>query len=63
MNVYYFEKKFNHENVRGNVDVSEDINSGLYSKTSPWLNEIDDQLMHNIDLEQVKLNPMKTVQH
>ena len=58
-----FEKKSKRGQGRGNVDVSEDINSGLYSKTSPWLNEIDDQLMHNIDLEQVKLNPMKTVQH
>ena len=45
------------------MDVSEDNNSGLYSKALPWLNSIDDHYMYKIDLEQVKLNLMKNVEH
>ena len=40
------------------MDVSENTNRGIYSKVSPWLNEIDDNLISNIDLEQVNLNLM-----
>ena len=45
------------------MGISEDANRALYSKDSPWLNEIDDHWMSRIDLEQVKLNLMKTTEH
>ena len=45
-----FEKKCNHEKYRGDVEVSEDTKSGLYSKAFPYLNEIDYLCMSKIDL-------------
>ena len=57
-----FEKKCKREQGRGNVGVSEDTKCGLYSKSSPWLNEIDDHWMFKIDLEHVNLKMMKTVE-
>ena len=45
------------------MDVYEDTKSGLYSKASPWINEIDDHWMYKVDLEQVNLNLMNTAEH
>ena len=59
----YFEKKCKREQGRGNVDVYEDTRRGLYSKASPWINEIGDHWMSNIDLEQVNLNLINTSEH
>ena len=49
------------EQGRGNVDIFEDTKHGLYSKASPWINEIYDNWMSKIDLEQVNLKLMKMV--
>ena len=46
-----------------NVGLCEYDNNGLYSKVSPWLNEIDDHWMSNIYLENINPNLMKTVEH
>ena len=46
-----------------NVGLCEDDNNGLYSKSSPWINEIYDNWMSNIYLENINLNLMKTVEH
>ena len=36
------EKKCKREKFRGNVDVYENTKHGLYSKSPPWINKIDD---------------------
>ena len=56
-----FEKKCKRDQGRGNVDLSEYTKRSIYSKSSPWINAIDDHWMYNIDLEQVTLNLTKTV--
>ena len=43
-----FEKNCKREQYRGNVDISEDTKRGIYSKTSPRINAIDDHWMSNI---------------
>ena len=58
-----FDKKSKLEQGRGNVGISEDTKRGIYHKSSPWLNAIDDHWMSKSYLEHVKLNPMKTVEH
>ena len=58
-----FEKKCKREQGRGNVDVSEDTNRGIYSKASSSINNMDYPWMSKIDLEQVTLNLMKTKKH
>ena len=58
-----FDKKCKCEQGRVNVDVSKDTKRGLYMKSWTWLNAIEDHWMSNIDLEQVNLNLMKTVEH
>ena len=58
-----FEKKCKRDQGRVNVDVSEDTKRGIYSKSSPWLDAIDDHWMSNTDLEQVKINLMKNAEH
>ena len=45
-----FEKKCKSDQGRGNVDTSEDTKRGLYSKSSPCLNAIDDHWMSKIDI-------------
>ena len=55
--------KCKREQGRGNVDVSEDTKRGIYSKSSTWINAINDHGMSKIDLEQVNLNLMKTAEH
>ena len=45
-----FENKCKHEKGRGNVDEYEDNNHGLYSRSSPWINEIYNHWMYKIDL-------------
>ena len=57
-----FEKKCKHERGRGNVDLSEDTKHRIYSKSSPWINEIYYHWMPKIYLEQVDLNLMKTAE-
>ena len=57
------EKKCKSDQGRVNVDVYEYYKRGIYSKASPWLNEIDDPWMYKIDLEQVNLNLMKNAEH
>ena len=63
MKVKEFNKKFNSDQGRGNVVISEDTNSSIYSKASLWFNSIDDHWMSNIDLYQVNLNLMNTAKH
>ena len=63
VSVKEFDKKFNHEQGRGNVDLSEDTNNRLYIKSSSFLNEIDYHWISNIYLEQANLNLMKTSEH
>ena len=46
----YFEKKCKREKGRGNVNVSEDTNHGIYSKASPLLNAVGDDWISRIDL-------------
>ena len=58
-----FEKNCKHEQGRGNVDVSEDIKRGIYSKASLCINAIDYHWMSKIDIEQVNLNPMNTAEY
>ena len=55
----YFEKKWEHEHEKGNLDVSKNIKHGVYSEVSPCLNEINDQRMFKIKIEQVDLKLMK----
>ena len=55
-----FKKMFKHEQGRGNVDVSDEKNNGLYSKTSPGINAIDYYWMLKIGIKEVQLNLMKT---
>ena len=55
-----FENKSKREQVRGNVEVSEDTKHRIYSKASQCINEIDDKWMSNIDFKQVNLNLTKT---
>ena len=55
--------KCKREQGRGNMEVSEDTKRGLYSKSLPWLNAIDDYWMSKIDLEHVNLNLTKTAEH
>ena len=57
----YFQNKCKSEQGRGDMDMSEDTNIGLYSKALPCINVIDDHWISKIDLEQVNLNLMKTV--
>ena len=45
-----FENKSKHKQVRGNEDLSEDINRGQYSKASPCIKKIDNKWMSNIGL-------------
>ena len=55
-----YDNKCKREKGRGNVEIYEDTRCGVYSKSSPWNNEIYDHWMSNIYLEQVNLNLMKT---
>ena len=55
--------KCKREQGRGNMEVSEDTKRGLYSKSLPWLNAIDDYWMSKIYLEHVNLNLTKTAEH
>ena len=58
-----FENKCKCDQGRGNVDVSADTKRGLYIKASQWINVMDDHWMSNIDIEQVNLNLIKTVEY
>ena len=55
-----FENKCKRDQGRCGVDVSEDTNHCIYSKSLPWLNSIFDHSMSNLDIEQVNLNLMST---
>ena len=57
------DNKCKRDQGRGNVDLSEINKHRLYSKSSPWLNAIDDPWMYKIDLEQVNLNLINTAEH
>ena len=59
----YYEKKCKREQGRGDVDVSEYTKRRIYSKASPRSNSIEYHWMSNIDIEQVNLNLIKTVEH
>ena len=61
MNVEEFEKNGKREQIRGNMDISEDTKRGLYIKVSPYLNEIDDHWIYTTDLEQVNLKLTNTL--
>ena len=37
-----FDKNCKREKIKGDVGISEDTKRGFYSKSSPWLNAIDD---------------------
>ena len=50
MNGEDFEKKRKRDKGRGNVYLSEDNNRGIFSKASPWINEMDYHCMSNFDL-------------
>ena len=63
MNGEVFENNCKHDKSKGNVYISEYTKGRIYSKSSPWLNKFYYHCMSNIDLEKVKLNPLKSAEH
>ena len=43
-----FENNWNNYQGKGNVDVSEDTNNGIYIKPSLWMNDINDRWISKI---------------
>ena len=45
------------------MNASTDTKPRLHSKTLPWINEVDDHWMYNINIEQMTSNLMNTEEH